>query len=68
MGDVVNLRRARKRKAREAEQAQAVNRRVEFGVSKIERRAASAERALMDRRLAGGRLEGGAAEPTGDGA
>ncbi len=67
MGDVVNLRRARKRKAREHEQAAAAARRVESGVSRAERGSATAERALADRRLAGHHLGSASPEPADDG-
>jgi hypothetical protein len=66
MGDIVNLRRARKRKARDDREAEASARRTEVGVSKTERRAASAERALLDRRLQGHKLGADAPEPAGD--
>jgi hypothetical protein len=53
MGDLVNLRRARKTKAREdADRSAEVNRRS-FGRSKAERHLQSAERELDARRLDG---------------
>jgi Domain of unknown function (DUF4169) len=53
MGDIVNLRRARKARARsEADKAAEVNR-VAFGRSKSEREISEKEKALAARRLDG---------------
>jgi hypothetical protein len=57
MGDLVNLRRARKAKARaETEQAAAANRAV-FGTSKVVRDLTKARSAKARRDLDGGRLD-----------
>ena len=60
MADVVNLRRARKRKARQIAAAEAEDRRAAFGISQVTRKAARDERELAERRLEGHRLD----EPT----
>jgi hypothetical protein len=52
-GEVVNLRRARKRQAATLAKARAAAARVEFGVSKSTKRGLKAERDLADRRLDG---------------
>ncbi|RBP18383.1 uncharacterized protein DUF4169 [Roseiarcus fermentans] len=57
MGDIVNLRRARKRRDRERESAAAAENRVVFGTPKAERRRIEAEREAGDRRLDGHKLE-----------
>ena len=57
MADVVNLRRARKRKAREIAAAEAADRRVAFGISEAAREAARDQRELAERRLAAHRLD-----------
>jgi len=51
MVDIVNLRQARKRKAREQAESEAAQRRVSFGLSKAEKQTARAQRGLSDRRL-----------------
>jgi hypothetical protein len=51
MGDVVNLRRARKRKERQREEAVAAERRIVFGQTKAERRLIESERAKAKRDL-----------------
>ena len=53
MAKIVNLRRARKRKAREAADAEAAASRREHGVSKAERLRALTTSALLDKRLDG---------------
>ncbi len=58
MAEIVNLRRARKRKAREIAAGEAADRRVESGISQIARKAARAQRELAERRLAAHRLDG----------
>jgi hypothetical protein len=60
MADVVNLRRARKRKAREIAAAEAENRRAAFGILQVTRKAARDEREFAERRLEAHRLD----EPT----
>ena len=57
MGEIVNLRQARKRKARETADATAAASRREHGVSKAERQSAQTARALLDKRLDGVRRE-----------
>jgi len=67
MGEVVNLRRARKRKAREAAAAEAADRRSAFGVSKVARGTAQSERELAERRWAAHRLDDASTGRTEDG-
>ncbi len=62
MSEIVNLRRARKRKERLHEEAVAAANRAAFGVSKAAKREARAERELVERRLDDHRLA-----DTGDG-
>jgi hypothetical protein len=57
MADVVNLRRARKRKAREIAAAEAENRRAAFGISQVARKAARDEREFAERRREAHRLD-----------
>lgn len=57
MAEVVNLRRARKRKAREDAETEADRRREEFGVTKAARVLARAERELAERALTAHRLD-----------
>ena len=56
MGDVVNLRRARKDKARSAADRKAEANRVAFGRTKAEKSLTKAERDLAERRIDGHRL------------
>lgn len=56
MGDVVNLRRARKARDRTSAEAQAAQNRIEFGRTKAERKLTEAEKTLAKRRLEGHRL------------
>ncbi len=56
MADIVNLRQARKRKARADKEAQAQANRVAFGRTKEERRLGEARKDLEARRLEGHRL------------
>jgi hypothetical protein len=58
MAEIVNLRRARKAKARSEAEAQAAQNRVEFGRTKAERKLTEAEKALQAARLEGHRLDG----------
>jgi hypothetical protein len=51
MGEIVNLRRARKRQAGAQAEAKAAANRVVFGVAKSAKSKAKAERALADSRL-----------------
>ena len=62
MAEIVNLRQARKRKARDAADAVAAANRRKHGVSKAERRLAQIARALEDKRLDGLRREPAADE------
>jgi len=54
--EIVNLRRARKQKAREREQALAAQNRAVFGRSKAEKRRIESERALAEASLDARRL------------
>jgi hypothetical protein len=56
LSEIVNLRRARKRKTREREQAIAAQNRAVFGRSKAEMRLVDGERALAEASLEGHRL------------
>ncbi len=56
MGEVVNLRRARKQKARAAEADAAAENRMKFGAPKAERELQAARRELSERALDGARL------------
>lgn len=56
MGDVVNLRRARKARDRASAEAQAEQNRIAFGRTKAERKLSEAEKMLAERRLEGHRL------------
>ena len=56
MGEIINLRRARKRKRRLGEEAAAAANRVAFGAPKTAERKARAERERAERRLDGHRL------------
>jgi hypothetical protein len=62
MAEIVNLRRARKSKERELQQAEAAQNRVAFGRSKAEKRLVESERALAEASLDAHRL----AKPDGD--
>ena len=53
MGDLVNLRRERKRRSRDAEARAAAQNRIDFGRSKAEKTLTEATLALADRRLEG---------------
>jgi hypothetical protein len=60
--EIINLRRARKLKERERQQAEAAERRAVFGRSKAEKRLVESERALAEASLDARRLAG----PDGD--
>jgi hypothetical protein len=62
-GDVVNLRLARKRKAREAAEAAASANRTKFGRSKQEKQLTSAIRTIETQRIEGKRIEKKSDEP-----
>lgn len=55
MADIINLRNARKQKARVEKDAQAAQNRVLFGRTKAERLKQEAEKTLADRRIDGHR-------------
>jgi Domain of unknown function (DUF4169) len=57
MGEIVNLRRARKRLERQTEAAKAAQNRVAFGLSKGERRVAEAESDKAERDVEARKLE-----------
>lgn len=56
MGDIVNLRRARKAKSRAENEARAADNRLAFGRTKAERNLTRAEHDMAARRLDGHRL------------
>jgi hypothetical protein len=56
MGEVVNLRQARKRREREARESEAESNRVKHGLSKVEKGLSAARRAQDARKLDGHRL------------
>ncbi|MFE1603061.1 DUF4169 family protein [Methylobacterium sp. ID0610] len=58
MGEVVNLRQARKAKAKQAEEAKAAENRVAFGRPKKAKTLAEAKRAIEVARHEGHRLDG----------
>lgn len=58
MGDIVNLRRARKTRARVKDEEKAQENRLRFGLSKAERTLAGNSQSLAERRLEGHRLGG----------
>jgi len=62
MGDLVNLRQARKRRLRAREETAAAENRAVFGMTKAERRKVEAEREKAERALDSVRLE----RPDGD--
>ncbi len=62
MGEIVNLRRARKRKERQREEAVADQNRVVFGRSRAERRLAQSERTIAEANLDAHRI----VRPDGD--
>src|SRR5436190_7288344 len=63
MAEIVNLRRARKRKTRAEADAKAAENRTRFGRPKAERDAAAAQARLAERLLAGHRLDEGGDGP-----
>jgi hypothetical protein len=62
LAEIVNLRRARKSKARERQQVEAAQNRAVFGRSKAEKHLVESERALAEANLDARRL----AKPDGD--
>ena len=65
--EIVNLRRARKAKARADREAQAAENRVRFGRTKDERRIETAQGELERRRLDAQKIETGKSGPKADG-
>jgi Domain of unknown function (DUF4169) len=57
MGEIVNLRRARKKRAAAVAEEEAAANRLAYGRSKGENRAAKAERVIAERRLDSHRLQ-----------
>ncbi len=53
MAEIINLRNARKQKARVAKDAQAAQNRVLFGQTKAEKLRQAAEKALAEKRIEG---------------
>ncbi|WP_291826522.1 DUF4169 family protein [Bosea sp. (in: a-proteobacteria)] len=64
MAEIVNLRRARKQRARQEAEQQAQQNRIAFGRTKAERSLTQAERDKAARTLDGHRLASGDEEPT----
>jgi hypothetical protein len=60
--EIINLRRARKAKARAEREQQAASRRVAFGRTKAERTESAAIRRIEDARLEGSRRDAGQPE------
>jgi len=58
MGDIVNLRRARKRQERRRDDAKAAENRLTYGMTKAERRSIEAEQKKADRDLDARRIVG----------
>jgi len=58
MGDIVNLRRARKQKNARLAEAEAAANRIRFGTPKAMRLAIEKERAMAERELDARRIEG----------
>lgn len=67
MADIINLRRARKRKQREQAAAQAAENRVRFGLTPAQRRLNDAQAELERRRLELLRLTPDATDDSDDG-
>ena len=57
MGDVVNLKLSRKRKAREVKEVEASANRAKFGTPKVERKLTGAKRELEKQRLDAHKIE-----------
>lgn len=57
MGEIVNLRLARKRRVREAADTTASQNRIAFGLSKAEKKIELARRELSDRKLDGHKID-----------
>lgn len=63
MGELVNLRRARKAKARQRDDDQAAKNRLAFGLSKAEKQFSAARRELETKKLDGHLLRDDASRP-----
>ncbi|MGV8856399.1 MAG: DUF4169 family protein [Devosia sp.] len=57
MAEIINLRKARKQKARTAKQTQAEQNRISFGRTKAEKQLTAAEQALAEKRIDGHRRD-----------
>ena len=57
MAEIINMRQARKAKARAEAEKTASDNRVKFGRTKAEKSLAKAEKALQDKRIDGQRLD-----------
>jgi hypothetical protein len=57
MGEIINLNRARKGKARIAAKATAVENRAKFGASRTEKAAVARERQTLDKIIDGAKLD-----------
>jgi hypothetical protein len=66
MGEIVNLRRARKALERRKDEARAEENRVRFGLSKAERQLSEKIKTQAERRLESHRLDGEAPAEPGD--
>jgi hypothetical protein len=53
MAEIINLRMARKHKARADKEAQAAQNRISFGRTKAEKQLSAAQKALADKKIAG---------------
>ncbi|MBU1304601.1 MAG: DUF4169 family protein [Alphaproteobacteria bacterium] len=53
MAEIINLRMARKHKARADKAAQAAQNRISFGRTKAEKQLSAAQKALADKKIAG---------------
>lgn len=67
MAEIINLREARKRKARAEKEKQAADNRIRFGRTKAERRLGDLEKCRTDRDLDGKRLTDDGPEDDGAG-
>ncbi len=57
MSNIINLKQARKKKAREEKEVQAADNRLKFGRAKAEKRKTSAEEAKQKKELVGHKLD-----------
>ena len=63
MGEIVNLNKARKAKAKVASAKQAADNRLKFGMTKAEKKKIAEEKARLERHVAGHRLNEDDREP-----